>query len=204
MSEAKSPGAWLEKADDYLAQFTGDIADLKSRGNSNRRPYSTPPDPALSPVLLSAMSFLFRTPSPLFWSVPGDRRKTGPFAHTRASVVGVSVDPSVVGRDWSPVSSNKTRGYCCRTPSRARPLSPIAAEARSPAVFTCTSVQRELTPGGPGSGLRPGRKRFLRQLPLWFYVCCSIRQRRVSLVLLELPITGMCLPTHESFLRDGN
>jgi hypothetical protein len=33
--------------------------------------------------------------------------------------------------------------------------------AGSPAVFTCTSVQRELTPGGPGSGLRPGRKRSL-------------------------------------------
>jgi hypothetical protein len=38
------------------------------------------------------------------------------YAHTCASVVGVSVDPSVVGRDWSPVSSNKARGYCCRTP----------------------------------------------------------------------------------------
>jgi hypothetical protein len=33
---------------------------------------------------------------------------------TRASAVGVLVDPLVVGRDWSPVSSNKTRGYCCR------------------------------------------------------------------------------------------
>jgi hypothetical protein len=31
-------------------------------------------------------------------------------------VVGVLVDPPVVGRDWSPVSSNKARGYCCRTP----------------------------------------------------------------------------------------
>jgi hypothetical protein len=30
-------------------------------------------------------------------------------------------------------------------------------------------VQRESTPGGPGSGLRPGRNRFLCQLPLWFY-----------------------------------
>jgi hypothetical protein len=27
-------------------------------------------------------------------------------------------------------------------------------------------AQREPTPGGPGSGLRPGRKRFLCQLPL--------------------------------------
>jgi hypothetical protein len=37
----------------------------------------------------------------------GRRWKTGPFAHTRASVVGISMEPSVVGRDWSPVSSNK-------------------------------------------------------------------------------------------------
>jgi hypothetical protein len=46
---------------------------------------------------------------------PGDRWETGPFAHACASVVGVSVEhPSVVGLDWSPVSSNKARGYCCR------------------------------------------------------------------------------------------
>ena len=51
-----------------------------------------------------------------------------------------------------------------------RPLSPIAAEACSPAVFTCMSVHREPAPGGPGSGLRRGRKRFLCQLPLWFYI----------------------------------
>jgi hypothetical protein len=49
----------------------------------------------------------------------------GTFSHTYASVVGVSVDPSVVGRDWSPVSSNKARGYCCRTPGGHRaPLQP--------------------------------------------------------------------------------
>jgi hypothetical protein len=42
----------------------------------------------------------------------GQRKNRGKcrIAHTRASVVGVSVDPSVVGRDWSPVSSNKARG----------------------------------------------------------------------------------------------
>jgi hypothetical protein len=28
-------------------------------------------------------------------------------------------------------------------------------------IFTCMSVQRELAPGGPGSGLRQGRRRFL-------------------------------------------
>jgi hypothetical protein len=31
-------------------------------------------------------------------------------------------------------------------------------------------VHREPTPGCPGSGLRPGRKRFLCQLPLGFYI----------------------------------
>jgi hypothetical protein len=46
---------------------------------------------------------------------PGHRVEIRPFAHTCASVVGVSVDPLVVGRDWSPVSSYKTRGYCRRT-----------------------------------------------------------------------------------------
>jgi hypothetical protein len=49
----------------------------------------------------------------------GSRWEIGPwtvFVHTCASVVGVSVDPSVVGRGCSPVSSNKARGYCCRTP----------------------------------------------------------------------------------------
>jgi hypothetical protein len=35
-------------------------------------------------------------------------------------------------------------------------------------------VHREPTSGGPGSGLRRGRKRFLCQLPLWFYICLSI------------------------------
>jgi hypothetical protein len=106
------------------------------------------------------------------------RWKIGPFAHTCASVVGVSVDPSVVGRDWSPVSSNKARGCCCRTPGDHRaPLQPRRAarryllRARGTAV-TDSSASREPTPGGPGSGsgLRPGRKRFLCQLPLWFYM----------------------------------
>ena len=36
-------------------------------------------------------------------------------------------------------------------------------------------VQREPTPGGPGSGLRPGRKRVLCQLPLWFYIYNAAR-----------------------------
>jgi hypothetical protein len=56
----------------------------------------------------------------------------------------------------------------------------IAAEARSPAVFTCVPVQRELTPGGPGSGLRPGRKRFLCQLPLWFYIYVCVGTARAD------------------------
>jgi hypothetical protein len=54
-----------------------------------------------------------------------------------AYVVGVSVGPSLVGRDWSPVSSNKQSPWLLLSNNR-RPLSPIAAEACSPAVFTCT------------------------------------------------------------------
>jgi hypothetical protein len=46
------------------------------------------------------------------------------------------MEPSVVGRDWSPVTSNKARGYCCRT--FCRPPSDIVAEAFSPAVFART------------------------------------------------------------------
>jgi hypothetical protein len=55
-----------------------------------------------------------------------------------------------------------------------------AAGACSPAVFACTLVQRELTPGDPGPGFRPGRRRFLCQLPLWFYIyvkVCRFRRR---------------------------
>jgi hypothetical protein len=33
-------------------------------------------------------------------------------------------------------------------------------------------VQREPTPGGPGSGLCRGRKRFICQLPLWSCIYC--------------------------------
>jgi hypothetical protein len=66
--------------------------------------------------------------------------------------------------------TNKARGPWLLLSSNMRPLSPIAAEALSPAVFVYTSVQREPAPGGPGSGLRPGRRRFLCQLPLWFYI----------------------------------
>jgi hypothetical protein len=76
------------------------------------------------------------------------------------------------------VPSNKARGYCCRT--SCRPSSPIAAEACSPAVFTCMLVHRERAGSRrPGAGLAPGPQalpaaatalvlyqRFLCQLPL--------------------------------------
>jgi hypothetical protein len=74
------------------------------------------------------------------WKSGGRSCLLGPFAHTCASVVVVSMGPSVVGRDWSPVSSNKARrGYCCRT--SCRPSSPIAAGER---------------------GVQPGGMRYLR------------------------------------------
>jgi hypothetical protein len=55
------------------------------------------------------------------WQLPSENkvgRRVGRF-HIRIrlwSVSRVSVDPSVVGRDWSPVSSKKARGCCCQTP----------------------------------------------------------------------------------------
>jgi hypothetical protein len=46
-------------------------------------------------------------------------------------MVGVSVDPPVVGRDWSPVSSNKARGCCRRAPGdHSAPLEPGRAARR--------------------------------------------------------------------------
>jgi hypothetical protein len=61
-----------------------------------------------------------------------NRWEIGPFAHTCESVMSVSVGPSVVGRDWSPVSSNKARGCCCRTPGdhHRAPLQPGRAARR--------------------------------------------------------------------------
>jgi hypothetical protein len=50
------------------------------------------------------------------------------------------------------------------------------------ALILCV-VHREPTPGGPGSGLRRGRRRFLCQLPLWFYI--SIGRKRF---LCQLPL----------------
>jgi hypothetical protein len=69
-------------------------------------------------VATGPVKFVVEALRRLVWTclVPGDRWEIGLFAHTCTSVVGVSVDPSVVGRDWSPVSSNKARGSCCRTP----------------------------------------------------------------------------------------
>jgi hypothetical protein len=85
-------------------------------------------------------------------------------------VVGVSVDPSVVGRDWSPVSGVDplTKPVVTAVEQQATTLSPpIAAGARvQPGGIYVHVVQREPTPGGPGPGLRPGRRRFLCQLPL--------------------------------------
>jgi hypothetical protein len=68
----------------------------------------------------------------------GRRRwKTGPLAHTCASMAGASVGPPVAGRDWSPVSSNKARPWLVLSNS-GRPPCPTAAEARSPAGFAHT------------------------------------------------------------------
>jgi hypothetical protein len=68
------------------------------------------------------------------------------------------------------VPSNKARGYCCRR----RPLGPIAAEACSPAVFTCTWYSASRLPEIRGRAC-PGRKRFLCPL-------CSKGTRRSSVL----------------------
>ena len=96
-----------------------------------------------------------------------------PFAHTCASVVGVSMDPSVVGRDWSPASSNKARGYCQLLLSNSRLQATTESHCSrgvQPGGIYAYVVHREPTPGGPESGLRPGRRRFLCQLRLIAYI----------------------------------
>jgi hypothetical protein len=98
-----------------------------------------------------------------------NRWKIGPFAHTCASVVGVSVEPPVVGRDWSPVSSNKARGCCCRTPGGHR--APLQPRRTAFLVFTCTWSSAD-QPRRSGVGLAP---RPPQVLPMpqraWFYIC---------------------------------
>jgi hypothetical protein len=81
------------------------------------------------------------------------RWEIGPFAHMCSSVVGASVGPSVVGRDWSPVSSNKARGYCCRTPGDHRaPLQPGRAARR----YLRVRGAARADPQRPRAGLAPG------------------------------------------------
>jgi hypothetical protein len=69
------------------------------------------------------------------------------------------MEPPIVGRDWSPVSSNKARGYCYRTSYRPSSSTHCSRGVQPAAVFAHTHVvQRELAPGGtPGSGWRPDR-----------------------------------------------
>jgi hypothetical protein len=105
--------------------------------------------------------------------------KTGPFAHTRAYVVGVSMEPPVVGRGWSPVSSYKARGYCCRTP--CRPSSRTAAEACKPGgVYVSVGTPRA-DPRRPGVLLAPGPQALPIQLApirLFFFTGDAIIQVR--------------------------
>jgi hypothetical protein len=90
------------------------------------------------------------------------------------------LDPSLIGRDWSPVSSNKARGYC-RLPSNfVSTTEPNCSRCVQPGgICVCVSVvHREPTPGGPGSGWRRGRKRLICQLPLWSYLYIRLPEVR--------------------------
>jgi hypothetical protein len=92
--------------------------------------------------------------------------------------VGFTVGPSVVGRDWSPVSSNKARGHCCRTPGDHRaPLQPRRT-ARWYLRIRGTSLASRL----PGDRDR-GRGRacagaasasYASYVPLWFYIYVTV------------------------------
>jgi hypothetical protein len=58
-------------------------------------------------------------------------------------------------------------------------IEPHCSRGVQPGGICACVVQREPTPGGPGSGWRPGRKCFLCQLPLWFYIYIYIYFYRV-------------------------
>jgi hypothetical protein len=94
-----------------------------------------------------------------------NRWEIGPFAHTRASALGVSVGPSAVGRGWSPPL---TKPVVTAVEQQATTEPHCSRGAQSGGIYVYV-VQRGPTPGGPGSGLRPGRRRFQCQLPPWLY-----------------------------------
>jgi hypothetical protein len=89
-------------------------------------------------VATGPVNFVVSALRRLDWTCAGGRWEIGPFAHTCASVLAWvsrwarrSLSVVVLGHDWSPVSSNKARGCCCRTPGGYRaPLQPRRAARR--------------------------------------------------------------------------
>jgi hypothetical protein len=77
----------------------------------------------------------------------------GGLAEIAAGVMGTTAT-------WIASTGSRAAGREAQTP---RLVGACEGQARVVLVFTCA-------PGGPGSGLRLGRKRFLCQLPLWFYI----------------------------------
>jgi hypothetical protein len=87
----------------------------------------------------------------------------------------VSQDPAVVGGARDPVSARApygptrcplTKPVVTAVELQATTGEPHCSRGVQPGGIYVYVVQREPTPGGPGSGLRPGRKRrFLCQLP---------------------------------------
>ena len=79
--------------------------------------------------------------------------RIGPFAHTCASVVGISMDPPVVvGRDWSPGVCPLTKPVVAAVEQQATTELHCSRGVQPGGIYVYV-VQRELTPGGPGSGV---------------------------------------------------
>jgi hypothetical protein len=89
------------------------------------------------------------------------------------------VDPPVVGRDWSPVSSNKARGCCSRTTGGHWVPLHITAEAPRRAAQWHLRVRGEARadpPRGPGSVLRQDHGRRIN-ISLYLYLDRSAKTR---------------------------
>jgi hypothetical protein len=105
------------------------------------------------------------------------------------------VDPSVVGRATG-ARCPLTKPVVTAVELQAA-TEPHCSRGVQPGGIYVYVVHREPTPGGPGSGLRRGRKRFLCQLPLWFYTGpgSGLRRGRKRFVR-QLPLVSFFFGKH--------